>query len=60
MTNGKFYRSMVRPSMVFGLEYWVVESRIEQIISTAQMRMLRQVSGITGEDRIRNEYLRGR
>jgi hypothetical protein len=45
--------------MLYGLEYWEVDRRIEQNMSVAEMRMLRWMSGLTRENRIRNEYVRG-
>jgi hypothetical protein len=36
-----------------------VDRRIEQSMGVAKMRMLRWISGVTREDRIRNEYVRG-
>jgi len=33
--------------------------RIEQSMSDAKMRMLRWISGVTREDRIREKYIRG-
>jgi len=57
--NGKFYKSVVRLAMLYGSECWMVDKKIEQITSVAEMRTLRWMSGVTREDRIRNEYVRG-
>jgi len=45
--------------MLCGLEYRVVDRRIERSISVADMRMLRWMSGGTRDDRARNKYVRG-
>lgn len=45
--NGKFYRGVVRPTILYGLECWAVDRGIEQIMSVKEMRMLRCMSGVT-------------
>jgi hypothetical protein len=57
--KGKFYRSVVRSTMLNDSECWAVDSRIEQSMSVVEMRMPRWLSGVITEDRIRNEYVRG-
>jgi hypothetical protein len=49
----------MRPIMLYGFECWVVDKRKEQSRNGAEIRMLRWMSGVTREDRIWNEYLRG-
>jgi hypothetical protein len=43
--------------MLYGSKCWAVDRRIEHIINIAEKRMLRWISGITRDDRIRNEYV---
>jgi len=45
--KGKFYRTAVRPALLYGTECWVVKSQHENQVSVAEMRMLRWMSGKT-------------
>ena len=56
--KGKFYRTAIRPAMLYGTECWAIKSQQEQKLSVAEMRMLRWMSGHTRLDRIRNECIR--
>jgi hypothetical protein len=38
--KGKFYRKVMRPTMLYGSGCWVVDRRIEQSMSVAKIRML--------------------
>ena len=57
--NGKIYKTVVRPAMMYGAETWAVKKAQEQKLDVAEMRMLRWMSGVTKLDRIRNERIRG-
>lgn len=56
----KFYRTAVRPAMLYGAEYWPTKRQHNQQMSVAEMRMLRCMCGHTRKDRIRNEVIRYR
>ncbi|KAM7490942.1 hypothetical protein LguiA_033863 [Lonicera macranthoides] len=56
--KGKFYRTAVRPAMLYGTECWAVKSQHENKLSVAEMRMLRWMSGKTRKDKIRNVTIR--
>ena len=56
--KGKFYRTAVRPAMLYGTECWAVKCQHESKLSVAEMRMLRWMSGHTRQERIRNECIR--
>ena len=44
--------------MVYGAEFWATRKKEEQLLNTAEMRMLRFSLGKTKLDRIRNEVIR--
>ena len=52
--KGKFYRTTVRPTMLYGTKCWAVKSEHENQVSVAEMRMLRWMSGKSRRDRIKN------
>jgi len=39
--KGKFYRTAVRPALLYGMGCWAVKSQHENQVSVAEMRMLR-------------------
>ncbi|KAJ7979012.1 Retrovirus-related Pol polyprotein LINE-1 [Quillaja saponaria] len=56
--KGKFYKSAVRPAMLYGTECWAVKKQHSHKMGVAEMRMLRWMTGHTRNDRIRNEEIR--
>ncbi|KAL5143855.1 SPX domain-containing membrane protein [Glycine soja] len=58
--KGKFYRTAVRPAILYGTECWAVKSQYENKVGVAEMRMLRWMCGKTRQDKIRNEAIRER
>ncbi|KAF7808226.1 sacsin isoform X2 [Senna tora] len=56
--KGKFYRTAIRPALLYGTECWAIKSQHEHKFNVAEMRMLRWMSGHTRMDRIRNDYIR--
>ena len=58
--KGKFYRTVIRPAMLYGAECWATKRQHVQKISVAEMRMLRWICGHTRRDRIRNDDIRDR
>ena len=57
--KGKFHRTVIRPAMLYGTETASLKKTEEKRMDVAEMRMLRWMCGVTREDRIRNEYIRG-
>jgi hypothetical protein len=56
--KGKFYRMVVRPALLYGVECWPVKNSHVQKMHVAEMRMLRWMCGHTRSDKIRNEVIR--
>ena len=56
--KGKFYKMVVRPTMLYGAECWPLKEKHKSKLSVTEMRMLRWMSGFTLRDRMRNEYIR--
>ena len=57
--KGKLYSSVVRPTMVYGLETVVVTKKQVEEMEVAEIKMLRFAMGVTRKDKIINEYIRG-
>ena len=55
-----FYRTAIRPAMLYGAECWSTKRRHVQQLSVAEMRMLRWFCGHTRRDRVRNEAIQHR
>ena len=58
--KGKFYRTAIRPAMLYGAECCPTKRRHVQQISVAEMRMLRWICGHIRMDRVRNDDIRDR
>ncbi|KAL6532562.1 hypothetical protein OROHE_013984 [Orobanche hederae] len=56
--KGKFYRTAIRPALLYGTECWAVKQCHVQKMNVAEMRMLRWMYGHTKKDRLRNEVIR--
>ncbi|AQK67802.1 Retrovirus-related Pol polyprotein LINE-1 [Zea mays] len=58
--KGKFYRTAIRPAMLYGAECWPTKRRHVQQLCVTEMRMLRWICGHTRRDRVRNDDIRER
>jgi hypothetical protein len=58
--KGKFYRTAIRPAMLYGAECWFTKRQHVQQLSLAEMRMLRWICGHIRRDRVRNDDIRER
>ena len=57
--KGKVYRTVVRPALMYGTETWALKNVQEKKLEIAEMTMLRWMCGVTKQDKIRNERIRG-
>ncbi|KAL4180816.1 hypothetical protein AMTRI_Chr12g268000 [Amborella trichopoda] len=55
--KGKFYRTTVRPALLYGAKCWVDKKQYTYRMSVAEMKMLRWMSGKKRRDKIRNESI---
>ena len=53
------YKSVVRPTMLYGMETVAVTERQMGKMEVAELKMVRWALGVTRKDEIRNEYVRG-
>jgi hypothetical protein len=56
----KFYRTVIRSTVLYRAECWPTKRRHVQQLSVAEMRMLRWICGHTRRDRLRNDDIRER
>ena len=56
--KGKVYSSVVRPTMMYGLETVAVTKKQVREMEVAEMKMLRFAMGVTRKDKIRSEYIK--
>ena len=57
--KGKMYKSVVRPTMLYGMETVAVTERQMGKMEVAELKMVRWALGVTRKDKIRSEYVRG-
>ena len=57
--KGKMYKSVVRPTMLYGMETVTVTERQMGKMKVAELKMVRWALGMTRKNKIRNEYMRG-
>ena len=49
------HQTILRPILIFGSECWTLTKMLEQQITTADMKVIRMIQGVTRWDRKRNE-----
>ena len=55
--EGKVYKTVVRPDLLYGAETWATTGRQEARLEVNEMRMLIWMCGVTRRDMIRNEQV---
>ena len=58
-SQGKVYKTVVRPAMMYGAETSAVKKAQETKLDVAELTMLRWISRVTKLDRITNERIKG-
>jgi hypothetical protein len=58
--KGKFYRTVIRPAMLYEIECWPTKRRHVQQLSVAEMHMLRWICDNTRRDWVQNNDIRER
>ena len=56
--KGKMYKSVVRPTILYGMEMVAVTERQMGKMEVAELKMMRWALGVTRKDKIRNKYVR--
>ena len=56
--KNKLYKTVIRPTLIYGGECWPLHRAEQQRMHTTKMKMLRWIQGKTRNDRIRNEKFR--
>ena len=57
--KGKMYKSVVRPTMLYGMETVAVTEIQVGKMEVAELKMVRWALGVTRKDKIRNKYVKG-
>ena len=57
--KGKMYKSVVGPTILYGMETVAVTERQMGKMEVAELKMVRWALGVTRKDKIKNEYVRG-
>ena len=57
--EGKMYKNVVRPAMLYGMETVAVMERQMGKMEVAELKMVRWALEVTRKEDIRNEYMRG-
>ena len=53
----KMYKTVIKPTIIYGAESWAVRKKYETRLHVAEMRMLRWIRGKTRKDHVRNQII---
>ena len=56
--KAKVYEAIIRPALMYGNECWAMKVTSKRKIATTEMRMLREILGVSRRDHMRNEEIR--
>ena len=54
----KLYESVFIPTVTYGCEAWVMNTKVRRKIEVLEMRVLREIAGVRRVDRVRNKRIR--
>ena len=57
-TKLAIYKSVFRPTLIYGHEQWILTEKIRSRIQSAEMRFLRRAAGLALKDKIRSSNIR--
>ena len=53
----KVYKTVIKPTLIYGAECWAVRKKDENIFHVAEMRMLRWIRDKTRKDHVKNQVI---
>src|SRR6185436_1185371 len=56
-TKTTLYKTIYRPTLIYGSETWVTSQKLKSKIQAAEMRFLRRIEGVKRIDKISNEHI---
>ena len=57
--KGKMYQSVIRPAMLYRMETVAMTEKQVGKMEVAELKIVRRALGVTREDKMKNEYVRG-
>ena len=54
----KIYKTVIGPTMTYGVECWIMKTTDEMLMNKTEMRMLRRIQGVSLREHTRNEDIR--
>ena len=54
----KIYKTVIKPTMTYGVECWTMKKKDEMLMNKTEMRMLRWIQGVSLREHKRNKEIR--